>query len=91
MNVLVNAGLFYKLHQAQHEIGINSKLVTSGRDDFSDPSIRSLGKLNSGRIKFALLNRIGNIPVQLYSKRKPWIWAPRKIQILLRMTKLMCI
>ena len=21
MNVLVNAGLFYKLHQAQHEIG----------------------------------------------------------------------
>ena len=45
----------YWLHQAQREIGIDSTLVTSGRDDLGDNSVVALGASNSSWAKFTLL------------------------------------
>lgn len=64
----------YWLHQAQREIGIDSTLVTSGRDNLGDDSVVALGASNVSRLKFALLNRLGNLPTFFYRKRKPWIF-----------------
>jgi len=64
----------YWLHQAQREIGIDSMLVTSGRDNLGDDAVIALGAPNKSRVKFALLNRLGNLPTLLYRKRKPWIF-----------------
>ena len=64
----------YWLHQAQRSIGIDSTLVTSGRDNLGDDSVVALGASNLSRVKFALLNRLGNLPALLYRKRKRWIF-----------------
>ncbi|SEL60968.1 glycosyltransferase family 4 protein [Ectothiorhodospira marina] len=64
----------YWLHQAQREIGIDSTLVTSGRETGDDPSVIALGKSPIQWMKHAALNRLGNIPVRFYAKRKPWIF-----------------
>ena len=64
----------YWLHQAQRSIGIDSTLVTSGRDNLGDDSVVALGASNLSRVKFALLNRLGNLPALSYRKRKRWIF-----------------
>lgn len=64
----------YWLHSAQREVGIDSTLVTSGRDDLGEDSVVALGASNVSRVKFALLNRLGNLPTLFYRKRKPWIF-----------------
>lgn len=64
----------YWLHQAQRDIAINSTLVSSGRDNLGDDSVVALGASNVSKVKFALLNRLGNIPALLYRKRKRWIF-----------------
>ena len=64
----------YWLHMAQLEIGIDSILVTNGRDNLGSKSTVALGKSTSSWMKFAALNRLGNLPTTLYRKRKPWIF-----------------
>lgn len=64
----------YWLHQAQREIGVDSTLITSGRNTDEDTSLVSLSKTTQQRAMFALLLRLGNIPLKLYKKRTPWIF-----------------
>lgn len=64
----------YWLHQAQREIGIDSTLVTNGRESNGDASVVELATAPAQRVKFALLSRLGNLPVRFYPKRKPWIF-----------------
>jgi glycosyltransferase involved in cell wall biosynthesis len=60
----------YWLHQSQREIGIDSTLVTSGRDNMDDDFVVTLGASNISRVKFALLDQLGNLPALFYRKRK---------------------
>lgn len=65
----------YLLHQAQREIGVNSKLLISGRDSCGDESVVALAAGSQRkRLEFALRSRIGNLPLSLYRRRKPWIF-----------------
>lgn len=65
----------YLLHQAQCEIGISSKLLISGRDSCGDESVIALAAGSQRqRVEFVLRSRIGNLPLSLYRRRKPWIF-----------------
>jgi len=64
----------YWLHLAQREIGIDSKLLFNGSECGDDKSLVSLAGTPGGRAKHLLLNRLGNLPVHLYRKRKRWIF-----------------
>jgi glycosyltransferase involved in cell wall biosynthesis len=63
----------YLLHQAQCEIGVNSRLLISGRDSCGDESVIALAAASQRkRVEFALRSRIGNLPLSLYRRRNPW-------------------
>lgn len=64
----------YWLHQAQREIGIDSRLLTNGRETHGDASVTSLGTTPVKRVQGALRTRLGNAPLYLYRKRRPWIF-----------------
>ncbi len=60
----------YWLHQALRELGVESTLLTNSPDNGADPSVIALAEKPSGRLAFALLSRLGNLPVYLYRKRR---------------------
>jgi glycosyltransferase involved in cell wall biosynthesis len=60
----------YWLHRGLREIGVDSHLMTNGRETYEDPSVISLNTSVSHKVKFSLLSRVGNIPTQLYRNRK---------------------
>lgn len=64
----------YWLHRAQRELGVGSTLMTNGPNDLDDPSIVSLSSTPVGKIKFALLPRLGKLPARLYREREPNIF-----------------
>lgn len=64
----------YWLHRAQREIGIDSMLVTNGRESSGDASVIQLAATPAQRVKFSFLSRLGNLPVRFYPGRKPWIF-----------------
>ncbi|MBD2422489.1 glycosyltransferase family 4 protein [Cyanobium sp. FACHB-13342] len=65
----------YLLHQAQCKIGVNSKLLISGGDSYGDESVIALTACSQHkRIELALSQRIGNLPLSLYRRRRPWIF-----------------
>lgn len=60
----------YWLHQAQRAAGIDSILMTSGRDDLGDSSVISLAKTSWQKLKFMFLPRLGGLLKVFYKKRK---------------------
>lgn len=64
----------YWLHLAQREIGIDSTVLTNGREAKGDASVTALGQKPWKRVQVALRARFGNAPVYLYRKRQPWIF-----------------
>ena len=64
----------YWLHQAQREIGIDSRLLTDGREVSGDFSVTALGKKPVKRVEVVLRTKLGNAPMHLYRKRRPWIF-----------------
>ncbi len=60
----------YWLHQAQRAAGIDSILMTSGRDDLGDSSVISLARSSWQKLKFMLLPRLGGLLKVFYKKRK---------------------
>jgi glycosyltransferase involved in cell wall biosynthesis len=64
----------YWLHKALRQIGVDSHLMISGRNDASDPSVSALATSGVKRVDFALRNRIGNLPVQFYRGRQRLIY-----------------
>jgi glycosyltransferase involved in cell wall biosynthesis len=64
----------YWLHQAQRELGIDSTILTNAKDNLGDASVISLAQTPLKKLMFALLPRLGILPVKLYRKRKPVIF-----------------
>lgn len=64
----------YWLHQAQREIGIDSKILTNGRETTSDISVTALATTPAKRVIDALRSQLGNAPLHLYRNRRPWIF-----------------
>lgn len=71
----------YWLHQAQLKIGINSKMVISGRNDDSYKNVFAIGKSYFERIKFSLISHGNNIPLKFYQGRKKYIFSTGLIGI----------
>ena len=65
----------YWLHQALRELGVESTLMTNSSDNGADPSVIALAGKPSARLAFALLSRLGNLPVYLYRKRRRIIFS----------------
>lgn len=64
----------YWLHQAQRELGIDSKVLTNGREANGDVSVTALAQKPLKRVQRVLRAKLGNAPVYLYRKRQPWIF-----------------
>jgi len=60
----------YWLHRGLREIGVDSHLMTNGRETYEDPWVTSFNTTVTQKVKFSLLSRVGNIPTQLYRNRK---------------------
>jgi glycosyltransferase involved in cell wall biosynthesis len=60
----------YWLHQAQRDIGIDSTIITNGRQSGIDDSVIPLVNTEFQRTRNTALTRLGNLPVLLYRKRK---------------------
>ncbi len=64
----------YWLHRGLREIGVDSHVLTSGRETYGDPSVTSLCKSGADKVRFALSNRMANLPIHLYRKRQGLIY-----------------
>jgi glycosyltransferase involved in cell wall biosynthesis len=60
----------YWLHQALCEIGVDSKILTTAKDDLGDESVISLTNSLSGKLNFAIRRRLGQLPIKTYGNRK---------------------
>jgi len=60
----------YWLHQALGELGVESTLLTNALDNCGDPSVIALNSKPLARLVFALLSRLGNLPICLYRSRQ---------------------
>lgn len=61
-------GAFW-LHKAQLELGIESQLLTSGKDKDGSEGVISLSKNPIQIVKVAVLSRLGNWPILFYRRR----------------------
>lgn len=64
----------YWLHQAQREIGIDSMVLTNGRETNGDASVVTLAGSSAMGVRYALSSRLSRIPLRFYPRRKPWIF-----------------
>jgi len=64
----------YWLHRGLREIGVDSHVLTNGRETYGDPSVTSLCKSGADKVRFALSNRLENLPIHLYRKRQGLIY-----------------
>lgn len=64
----------YWLHRGLREIGVDSNLLTNGRETYGDPSVTSLNTTVLHQAKFSLLSHMGNIPKRLYRNRKALVY-----------------
>lgn len=64
----------YCLHNALRQIGVDSHLMISGRDDATDPSVSAITTSALKRVDLALRNRIGNLPEKFYRGRQRLIY-----------------
>lgn len=60
----------YWLHQALRGLGVDSQLLTNSKDSFGDESVISLADSAIGKLKFAVISRMGQAPVKAYPNRK---------------------
>ena len=60
----------YWLHRALCELGVESTILTNARDNLGDESVISLTGSAYGKLKFALLRRMGLLPIKAYRKRQ---------------------
>ena len=64
----------YWLHKGLRELGVDSHVMTNGRETYGDPSVTSLSTSVVDKVKFSLRSRISNIPIQFYPNRKGLIY-----------------
>ena len=60
----------YLLHRAQREIGIDSKILINGSNNSDDNSVIGIRNTIFEKLKTILIDKIGNLPVFFYPKRK---------------------
>ncbi len=60
----------YWLHQALREIGVDSTMLTDATQTHGDTTVVSLADSFFGKIKFAVLKKIGRAPARVYRNRK---------------------
>ena len=60
----------YWLHQALCELGVDSKILTTARDNLGDQSVISLTNSLAGKLNFALRRRLGQLPIKIYRDRQ---------------------
>ncbi|MCH7637128.1 MAG: glycosyltransferase family 4 protein [Proteobacteria bacterium] len=60
----------YWLHQALRDLGVDSTILTNARDNLGDESVISLTDSALGRLKLAILYRMGQAPLKLYRNRQ---------------------
>lgn len=60
----------YWLHRALQELGVDSNILTNARDNLGDESVISLTGSAYGKVKFAILRRIGLLPIKTYRNRQ---------------------
>lgn len=59
----------YWLHTAQRALGIDSTILTNGRDSLGDPYVICLAQTPLQKLKFFILPRLANFPARFYLKR----------------------
>jgi glycosyltransferase involved in cell wall biosynthesis len=59
----------YWLHQALRDLGVESSILTNARDNLGDESVISLADSTISKAKFAMLYRMGQLPLKLYRHR----------------------
>ena len=64
----------YWLHRGQREIGIDSKILTDSQDNLEDPSVVSIARTPTRKLKLTLLRRLATLSLAPYPKRKPWLF-----------------
>jgi len=64
----------YWLHKGLREIGVDSHVLTNGRETYGDPSVTSLSTSVVDKVKFSLLSHVGNSPKHLYRNRQNLIY-----------------
>jgi glycosyltransferase involved in cell wall biosynthesis len=65
----------YWLHQGLRDLGVESTILTNAKEDLGDGSVISLTDSAFGKLKFSILYRLGQLPLQLYRKRQPSIFS----------------
>lgn len=65
----------YWLHQALRDLGVDSMILTNAKDNLGDASVISLTDSVPGKLKLAILARLGQIPVRAYRKRQNRIFS----------------
>ncbi len=60
----------YWLHRALLELGVDSTILTNAKDTLGDESVISLTQSSLGKLKFAVLHRIGLLPIKAYRNRE---------------------
>jgi glycosyltransferase involved in cell wall biosynthesis len=60
----------YWLHQALRDLEVDSTILTNAKDNLGDASVISLADSAIGKLKFAILKRMGQAPVKAYRRRK---------------------
>ncbi len=60
----------YWLHQALRDLGVESTVLTTAKDNLGDESVISLTDSTLGKLKFAVLRRMGLLPLKLYRNRQ---------------------
>ena len=61
----------YWLHHALRDLGVDSTILTNAKDDLGDESVISLANSTAGKLKFAILHRIGLMPLKAYRNKQP--------------------
>jgi glycosyltransferase involved in cell wall biosynthesis len=64
----------YWLHRAEVDLGIDSTLLTNGRDDLGDTSVVALGSTRAKRALAAVGAEVGRLPTYLYPNREKRIF-----------------
>lgn len=64
----------YWLHLAQRVIGVDSTILTNGRDTLGDSAVQSLAQTPLQKLKFILLPRLGSLPTKIYRKKEARIF-----------------
>ena len=65
----------YWLHQGLRNLGVESTILTNAKADLGDESVISLANSAFGKLKFSILYRVGQLPLQMYRKRPQSIFS----------------